>query len=225
MDEGDKAVWDLLKPHQQLAAQRVIEATREPQPPIAGAVQGVSSSGKNGVALPVILGVLGGIVIGVVLAAQAISSNSTIKPSAEQTEPIKPPPAAPKPPAPSPTETASDGTTSSTTSDAATQQGGGLDYLTLKTEAEEQLKAKLSDDHGVRYRNVETRLSTMSGGGIVAFCGEENSRSPLDGYGGFQRFIASRSAATTEADMNATDFQTAWDQFCTGGVEGPKVWF
>ena len=54
----------------------------------------------------------------------------------------------------------------------------------MKAEAEEQLKAKLTDDHGLRYRGVHTRLSTLEGGGIVAFGGEVNSRTPIGGYGG-----------------------------------------
>jgi hypothetical protein len=115
--------------------------------------------------------------------------------------------------------------TSAASADPAVRADGGLDYLSLKEEAEAQLKAKLTDDHGVRYRNVQTRLSTLDGGGIVAFCGEENSRSPMGGYGGWRRFIASRSTATTEDGMTSDDFETAWGQFCSGGVVGPKVWF
>ncbi len=101
---------------------------------------------------------------------------------------------------------------------------GGLDYLTMKAQAEEQLKAKLTDDHGLRYRDVHTKLSTLEGGGIVAFCGEVNSRTPLGGYGGYKRFLASRSVAATEDTMTADDFAQAWSRFCTDGVEGPKVW-
>ena len=105
------------------------------------------------------------------------------------------------------------------------QAGGGLDYLFLKAEAEEKLRGVLTDDHGVRYRDVRTKLSTLEGGGIVAFCGEENSRTPLDGYGGFQRFVASRSVAVTESQMEPADFSQAWTQFCENAVEGPQVWF
>ena len=95
----------------------------------------------------------------------------------------------------------------------------------MKAQAEEQLRSKLTDDHGVRYRDVHTKLSTLEGGGIVAFCGEENSRTPLGGYGGYKRFLASRSVAATENTMSADDFAQAWSRFCTDGVEGPKVWF
>ena len=101
----------------------------------------------------------------------------------------------------------------------------GLDYLTMKAQAEEQLKAKLTDDHGLRYRDVHTKLSTLEGGGTVAFCGEVNSRTPVSGYGGWERFLASRSVAATESTMPADDFAQAWSRFCTNGVEGPRVWF
>lgn len=109
--------------------------------------------------------------------------------------------------------------------EADSRSGDGLDYLGMKVEAEEQLKAKLTDDHGVRFRDVHTRLSTLDGGGIIAFCGEVNSRTPLGGYGGFERFLASRSVAATESTMSADDFAQAWSRFCTDGIEGPKIWF
>ena len=109
--------------------------------------------------------------------------------------------------------------------DPDVRKDGGLDYLSLKTEAEEKLDGVLSDDHGVRYRDVHTKLATLEGGGIVAFCGEENSRSVLGGYGGFQRFIASRSVAVIEGQMEPAEFAQAWSQFCENAVEGPQVWF
>ena len=95
----------------------------------------------------------------------------------------------------------------------------------MNVEAENQLKSKLTDDYGIRYRDVHTRLSTLEGGGIVAFCGEVNNRTPLGGYGGYKRFLASRSVAATEDTMSVDDFAQAWSRFCTDGVEGPKVWF
>ncbi len=110
--------------------------------------------------------------------------------------------------------------------DAAHQPQAGassMDYLTLAVAAKAQLTSKLTDSQGVRFRGVRTELSTLDGAGIVAFCGEENSKTPLGGYAGFSRFIASQSTATTEADMTLADFDQAWQQFCTG-VEGPKVW-
>ena len=136
-------------------------------------------------------------------------------------------PSAPRPPAASqPTlSTDTSTTTTTTSSDPDVRADGGLDYLTMKAEAEEQLKAKLTDDHGLRYREVHTRLSTLKGGGIVAFCGQVNSRTPLGGYGGFERFLASRSVAVTESSMSSDDFAQAWSRFCTDGVEGPRVWF
>ncbi len=112
-----------------------------------------------------------------------------------------------------------------TSADPDVQPGGGLDYLSLKAKAEEKLRGILTDDHGVRYRDVHTKLSTLEGGGIVAFCGEENSRTPLGGYGGFQRFVASRSVAVTESQMEPAEFAQAWNQFCENAVEGPQVWF
>ena len=121
------------------------------------------------------------------------------------------------------TDTAPD--TPEAAADHEVSSNGGLDYLGMKAEAEQQLKAKLTDDHGLRYRDVHTKLSTLEGGGIVAFCGEVNSRTPLGGYGGYKRFLASRSVAATEDTMSADDFAQAWSRFCTDGVEGPKVWF
>ncbi len=112
-----------------------------------------------------------------------------------------------------------------TNSDPDVRGEGGLDYLALKAEAEDKLGGVLNDDHGVRYRGVHTKLSTLEGGGIVAFCGEENSRTPLGGYGGFQRFVASRSVAVTESQMEPAEFAQAWNQFCENAVEGPHVWF
>ena len=109
--------------------------------------------------------------------------------------------------------------------DPDVRSDGGLDYLSLKAEAQEKLQGILTDDHGVRYRDVHTKLSTLEGGGIVAFCGEENSRSPLGGYDGFERFIASRSVATTESQMEPAEFSQTWSQFCENAVEGPQVWF
>ena len=135
---------------------------------------------------------------------------------------VAPPPApsvAPpiQPPKPAPAASAS--------TDPDVQADGGLNYLSLKAEAEEKLAGVLTDDHGIRYRDVHTKLSTLDGGGIVAFCGEENSRSPMGGYGGFERFIASRSVATTESQMEPAEFAQAWSQFCESAVEGPQVWF
>ena len=109
--------------------------------------------------------------------------------------------------------------------DTSAPASSGLDYLTLKAESEGRLKAVLKDDHGVRFRNVQTRLSTMDGGGIVAFCGEMNAKNGFGAYAGYTRFIASRSVATIEGQMSASDFEQAWDRFCTDGVIGPKVWF
>ena len=110
-------------------------------------------------------------------------------------------------------------------SDPGVKGDGGLDFLAMKTEAEEKLRGILTDDQGVRYRDVYTRLSTLDGGGIVAFCGEENSRTPLGGYGGFQRFIASRSVATLESQLEPAEFAQACSEFCENAVEGPQVWF
>ena len=123
---------------------------------------------------------------------------------------------------PMPAKTASSPPSSATPPSSDTD---GLDYLSLKAEAEEKLDGVLTDDHGVRYRDVHTKLSTLEDGGIVTFCGEENSRTPLGGYGGFQRFIASRSVATTQSQMEPAEFAQAWSQFCENAVEGPQVWF
>jgi len=141
-------------------------------------------------------------------------------------------------PAPSAQPEASAEDTAAVTSDAAaaadaqdasasskpSQASGGVDYLALKLASESQLDAKLTDSHGVRYQNVMTSLTILDGAAIVAFCGEENGKTPMGGYGGFQRFIASQSTAITEADMTVDDFDRAWRQFC-GGAPGPKVWF
>ena len=95
----------------------------------------------------------------------------------------------------------------------------------LKAEAEEKLEGVLTDGHGVRYHNVDTKLFTLDGGGIVALCGEENSPTPLGGYGGFKRFIASRSVAGTESQMEPVESSEAWSRFCENAMEGPQVWF
>ena len=76
----------------------------------------------------------------------------------------------------------------------------------------------------MRYRDVHAKLSSLEGGGIVAFCGEENSRTALGGYGGYKRFVASRSVAATEDTMSADDFTQAWSRFCADSVDGPKIW-
>ena len=172
------------------------------------------------------IGLGGKIALAGVLALLGVATVSTIvdlrasKPTAQQ------------PPGPAPiTQTATAAPTpqrvpaSQASADPDVRANGGLDYLSLKAEAEEKLDGVLTDDHGVRYRDVNTKLSTLEGGGIVAFCGEENSRTPLGGYGGFQRFIASRSVATVESQMEPAEFAQAWDQFCENAVEGPRVWF
>ena len=101
----------------------------------------------------------------------------------------------------------------------------GIDYLALKAEAEERLKALLKDDHGVRYNNVQTRLSTMDGAGVIAFCGEINARNGFGAYSGFQRFVAAPSVAATEEAMTYADFDKIWQRFCIDGVKGPQVWY
>ena len=96
-----------------------------------------------------------------------------------------------------------------TSTDPDVRADGGLDHLGFEGRGRGALEATLTDDHGLRCRNVQTRLSTLEGGGIVAFCGEVNSRTPLGGYGGYQCFIASRSVAN-ESTMPADDFAQAW---------------
>ena len=191
-----------------------------PAPPQGGAARAPSAPSTSG------LGLGGKIALAAVLVLLGVATVSTIvdlrasKPTAQQ----------PAQPAPiTQTATAAPAPQSAPASKASTdpdvRANGGLDYLSLKAEAEEKLDGVLTDDHGVRYRDVHTKLSTLGGGGIIAFCGEENSRTPLGGYAGFQRFIASRSVATTESQMEPAEFAQAWGQFCENAVEGPQVWF
>ena len=154
---------------------------------------------------------------GLVVIGLVVDPHPSVKPAAEPAAaPVSPPPPAPS---------TSRETATVQASDPGVRSDGALDYLGMKAEAEEKLRGVLTDDHGVRYRDVHTKLSTLEGGGIVAFCGEENSRTPLGGYGGFQRFIASRSVATVEGQMEPAEFAQAWSQFCDNAVEGPQVWF
>lgn len=147
---------------------------------------------------------------------RSAAPNKALAAAPPQSEPSSAPPA--QPPTPSQPQ-------ATTNTDPDVQANGGLDYLSLKAEAEEKLRGVLTDDQGLRVRDVHTKLSTLDGGGIIAFCGEENSRTPLGGYGGFQRFIASRSVATTESQIEPAEFAQAWSQFCENAMEGPQVWF
>lgn len=162
-------------------------------------------------------GLFAGIAVVGLLALAGLGAVLGPPPPVKAVAPISVAPSAPNsPPAPNPPVASAD---------PDVRADGGLDYLGMKAEAEEKLRAILTDNHGVQFRDVRTKLSTLDGGGIVAFCGEENSRTPLGGYGGFQRFIASRSVALTQAQASPLDFEQAWSQFCVNAVEGPQVWF
>ena len=219
---GDAAQWRSLTPEQREAISRHLAAGKPATPTMVAPI--VTSSrkmkedrvGRNIVVIGA--GVLGFVLLYGLSNVKPVTSTTASAPDARPVASAAPT-AQPRPSPPTVTAT----TTPS--SDPDVRADGGLDYLGMKAEAEEQLSAKLTDDHGGRYRDVHTRLSTLEGGGIVAFCGEVNSRTPLGGYGGYKRFLASRSVAATEDTMTADDFAQAWSRFCTDGVEGPRVWY
>ena len=220
----DAAQWRNLTPEQRDAISRHLAAGKpSPTPMIAPIATSSRKPKEDRVGRNILI--IGGGVLGAMLLYGLLN----VKPAAPTRAPApgsapvastthaSVPPASPKP--------AQQAEATASSSDPDVRSDGGLDYVRMKAEAEEQLKSKLTDDDGLRYRNVHTKLSTLEGGGIVAFCGEVNSRSPLGGYGGFRRFLASRSVAATEDTMPEDDFAQAWSRFCTDGVEGPKVWF
>ena len=224
---NDAARWRALTQEQRDAISRHLAAAKPLPAPMVAPIATSSRRPKSKFAKDVrFVLVVSGVVLGPVLLIGLLNMKSAsvtpMSSGSAQTIPSTPRPTAAAQSAP-PSETTT--TTTTTSSDPDVRADGGLDYLGMKAEAEEQLKAKLTDDHGLRYRDVHTRLSTLEGGGIVAFCGEVNSRTPLGGYGGFERFLASRSVAATESGMSPDDFAQAWGRFCTDGVEGPKVWF
>ena len=223
MNSTDQAIWDQLSPALQLAMRRIVLS--ESWGTLSGPTQ--TSTRTKSLALGTLTAplVATALVLGFALGS-ALSANghpSKPEPPASSTSPSEEVPQ----PDPVATTTTTSGPTplDATTSTTTSSTSGGPDYLGLKIAAEGQLKGKLDDAHGVRYRNVQTYLSTLDGSGIVAFCGEENSRTALGGYGGFRRFIASQSTAVTEDVMAPDDFATAWQQFCSKGVPGPQVWF
>ncbi len=221
---SDAEHWRRLSPEQRDAISRHLGAvTRVPAPMVAPIATSSRKPNQDRVGRNILIiggGSLGAVLLYGLLNVTPVTSAKT--PSTGSAPVVSrssvPVGAAQPPPSQQPT-------TTTTTSDPDVRSDGGLDYLGLKEEAEEQLKAKLTDDQGLRYRDVHTKLSTLEGGGIVAFCGEVNSRTPLGGYGGYKRFLASRTVAATEDTMAAEDFAQAWSRFCTDGVEGPKVWF
>jgi len=100
---------------------------------------------------------------------------------------------------------------------------GTPDFAAEKAQAEEQLKARIPEIDGLRYRDVKTNVTTADGQSMVDFCGEVNSLGPSGTYVGFQKFIASRQDARVELDAAPGEFTQAWDKRCQG-TEGPKIW-
>jgi len=74
----------------------------------------------------------------------------------------------------------------------------------------DSVRAKLKDGGSAEFRNVFFSQK----GGVPVSCGEVNSKNSFGAFGGFQRYIATNSPATTYIEEQVQGFEKSWQQFC-----------
>jgi hypothetical protein len=72
------------------------------------------------------------------------------------------------------------------------------------------VRAKLKDGGSAQFRGVFFSQK----GGVPVSCGEVNSKNSFGAMGGFQRYIATNSPATTYIEEQVQGFDKSWQQFC-----------
>ena len=82
------------------------------------------------------------------------------------------------------------------------------------------LESALKDQDSAKYGDV---VSHQLANGTFAFCGMVNARNGFGGYAGYQRFVATPSAAATEEAGGAT-FRKTWNRVCTKPGDPVEMW-
>jgi hypothetical protein len=76
----------------------------------------------------------------------------------------------------------------------------------------DSVRSKLKDGDSAKFQNV---FFNQSKDGVPVSCGQVNSKNGFGAYGGYQRYIATNRADLTFLEEQVSDFQIAWNRFCT----------
>ncbi|MEP0189762.1 MAG: hypothetical protein ABJP70_01200 [Erythrobacter sp.] len=91
------------------------------------------------------------------------------------------------------------------------EYSGGRSDLSIKTDAQVSVRAKLRDPDSAVFSNL--RVSTKGGADVV--CGEVNSRNGLGGMSGKQQFVSNGyNLSFLEEEVIDGGWTDVWQRFC-----------
>ena len=76
----------------------------------------------------------------------------------------------------------------------------------------DSVRSKLKDGDSAKFKDV---FFSQGKDGVPVSCGWVNSKNGFGAYGGYQRYIATNRAELTFLEEQISDFQVAWNRFCT----------